>query len=141
MSQPAPSSTTIAPIWVGVGFAVLSIALLIYAGMHREMSLPVLVLLMVLLLLGPASGVVAVMSARFPRVLVSALLVLSVASTFATVVLSGGAASPLWVALLIPVCTALLAMPGLPGAGIAAAIWLAYGSMVLVSPPGWRLDA
>ncbi|NTV63796.1 MAG: GAF domain-containing protein [Oscillochloris sp.] len=140
MGQRAPSSAMIAPLWVGVGFGILSVSLLIYAVAVLAAALPILIALAALILVGPAAGMIGVVAHSPWRQLSPALLVLAVALAFLAIVQSGGGVSPLWSALLIPVCTALLTMPGLPGAGIAAAIWLAYGGIIVFVPSAASSD-
>ncbi|NNJ11317.1 GAF domain-containing protein [Chloroflexales bacterium ZM16-3] len=140
MGQRAPSSAVIDPRWVGVGFTVLSASLVVYAGSRLAAGPPVLIPLVALMVIGSAAGMVGVAAKGRTRTVAQALLVLAVGLAFLAIIQSGGAASPLWLTLLIPICAALLSMPGLPGAGVAAAIWLLNGGLVLISPPDQRLD-
>ncbi|WP_129629763.1 ATP-binding protein [Candidatus Oscillochloris fontis] len=130
------SSTLINPIWVGVGFGILSISLLLYAIVQIETSLSTLISLLMLSLVGPGAGMVALIGGVPMRRSAYVLLVAAVGLAFGVIMLSGGGDSPLWPALLLPISAALLIMPGLPGAGLAAAIWLAYGGISLLGPAG-----
>ncbi len=131
---------TIDPRWVGFGFAVFALALLVYALASATTSLA-LAALLAFAALAPALGLLTAPRRAGRRLLALALLVGCVALAFAVVAASGGAASPLWPALLPPIFATLLLLPGRPGVGITAAIWLGYGAFTLVAPPDERLPA
>ncbi|EFO80592.1 multi-sensor signal transduction histidine kinase [Oscillochloris trichoides DG-6] len=135
-SQYPSSPTLINPIWVGVGFGILSISLLLYAIVQLTPNPVTLISLLLLCLVGPAAGMLGVMDGVAIRRSAYILLVAAVGLAFGVIMLSGAGASPLWPALLLPISAALLIMPGLPGAGLAAAIWLAYGAVSLIGPAG-----
>jgi K+-sensing histidine kinase KdpD len=130
----------IGPRWVSLGFAVFALVLLAYA---LALSVPPLAgaALGAYAVAAPALGWLVAPAGAARRALAVALLVTCVALAFAAVVPSGGALSPLWPALLPPILAAVLLLPGLPGAGVASAIWLAYGASVLAAPPAAHLDA
>jgi signal transduction histidine kinase len=123
--------------WVGVGFGVLALALLLYAVTMLLAPLPV-GLLVALALAAPALGLQSAPRSQGQRRLALALLLACTGLAFGAVATSGGSASPLWPALALPSLGALLLLPGMPGSGTLAAIWLAYGALVLRAPPAER---
>ncbi|GAB4440709.1 MAG: hypothetical protein OHK0015_37080 [Chloroflexi bacterium OHK40] len=141
-TTPATRETqpTIDPRWVGLGFACFALALLAYALAHAVPALA----LAALVAHGAASVALGLLSApRWPgqRRLALALLVGCATLALCAVALSGAAASPLWPTLIPPIFAALLLLPGPPGAGVAAALWLAYGAILLSAPADARLAA
>jgi signal transduction histidine kinase len=129
ISNPA----SIDPRWVGLGFAVFTLALLTYALVWPAPT-PVLLCLLGLVLVAPPLGLLSAAHRGARRILALILFLFTVALALAAIVLSGGAASPLWPVLIMPVFAALLLLPGPPGAGVAAAIWLGYGALILRLP-------
>lgn len=130
----------IGPRWVSLGFLVFALVLLAYA---LALSVPPVAgaALGAYAVAAPALGWLTAPASAARRVLAVALLVACAALAFAALAASGGLASPFWPALLPPVLAALLLLPGFAGAGVASAIWLAYGAYVLAAPPPVRLGA
>ncbi|NTU85941.1 MAG: hypothetical protein HGA45_42540, partial [Chloroflexales bacterium] len=131
---------TVDPRWVGLGFAVFALALLVYA-LAVAAPWPAVAALLAFMAASVALGLLSAAPGRPRRLIALALLVACVALAFVAVAASGWAASPLWPALIPPILAALLLLPGPPGPGIAAAIWLGYGALVLVAPPEQRAAA
>ncbi|NJN17028.1 MAG: GAF domain-containing protein [Oscillochloris sp.] len=131
--------TTIDPRWVGGGFAAFVAILLVYALVLVPAPAPRLALLGLAITVPVCGGLIADRRLWWRRL---ALVLLALATGFGllAVGLSGGIASPLWPAVLLPVLAALLMLPGLPGAGAAAAIWLGYGSLLLFTSSEQRLS-
>lgn len=138
----ADHPATVDPRWVGLGFAVFVLALLAYAWARLDRSsLLALFPLLGMLAVAPGLGLLSASQQGGRRVVALGLLIGCVVLVFLAIGLSGAAGSPLWAALFIPICAALLLLPGPPGAGVAAALWLAYGAFVFVAPPALQIDA
>lgn len=131
---------SIDPRWVGLGFAVCALAL-VSAAVAWQVAFPLLFALGALLLIAPFLGLLSAPTRPPLRIAALILLLGATASALATVVLSGGIGSPFWPALIIPIFAALLLARGAAGTGIAAAIWLGYGTLILLSAPHDRFDA
>lgn len=134
------ATAAIDPRWVGLGFVVLMLALLVYAMTAAAVPPPALAALAALLALAGPAGLLSAPRRPRTRRLALGLLLLGSGLALGAVALSGGMGSPLWPALLLPVFSALLLLPGLAGSGIAAAIWLGYGLLLAWAPPAQRLD-
>jgi PAS domain S-box-containing protein len=133
------AAPTIDPRWVGLGFAFFALALLSYTLAHTTPT-AALLLTFAFALAAPFLGLLTAPRDRARRLLALALLLLCIAVAFSVIALSGAAASPLWPTLIPPIFAALLLLPGMPGAGVAAAIWLSYGVLALVASPALRLE-
>ncbi len=133
------SPPSIEPRWVSLGFALFALALLAYT---LALAAPPEAggAIFALALAAPFLGLLTAPRSRGRRRLAIALLIGCVALAFSAIALSGATTSPLWPALIPPLFAALLLLPGLPGAGVAAGLWLGYGALALVSPPAVRLD-
>jgi signal transduction histidine kinase/GAF domain-containing protein len=130
---------TIGPHWVGFGFGVLTLVLIVYAA-ALGLPTPALLALAGLALVAPALGLLIAPPMRGERLAAIGLLIGCVSLAFGAIAASGGAASPLWPALVVPLVGALLLLPERAGAGIAAGLWLAYGAFVPLAPPVVRLE-
>ena len=130
---------TVAPRWVGLGFAVFALALLAYALAYAPPA--AVAPLAALAVAAPALGLLSASRGRAARLAAVGALVACVGLAFAAVAASGGAGSPLWPALIPALFGALLLLPGPAGRGVAAAIWLAYGGLALAAPPEARVAA
>lgn len=127
------------PRWVGLGFAIFGLALGAFAATAAPPA--AFVPLTLLIVAAPALGLLSAPRGRRERTAALGLLLVCLALAFAVVAASGWAASPLWPALVPPLFAALLLLPGAPGRGVAAAIWLAYGALALVGSPGAMVEA
>jgi signal transduction histidine kinase len=133
MPTTSPTPASIDPRWVGLGFAVFTLTLITYALVWPAQPL-VLLCLIGLVIVAPALGLLSAPRRPSQRAVAVGTLVLTVALALTTIAASGGVDSPLWSVLIIPIFAALLIIPGPPGAGVAAAIWLGYGALVFSAP-------
>lgn len=144
--ESAPTTSSLAaihPRWTGLGFGTFAGILLFYelALMlgQIEWQTPTLWLLLALVCAAPLTGALLTPRTRWQRIGGQALIVIDAALTLSLIVFScrGSVAcaaytSPFWIALLIPMLAALLLMPHSSGIGIAVAIWLGYGGLILI---------
>ncbi|HMQ35615.1 MAG TPA: hypothetical protein PKD53_33210, partial [Chloroflexaceae bacterium] len=89
---------TVAPRWVGLGFAVFALALLAYALAYAPPA--AVAPLAALAVAAPALGLLSASRGRAARLAAVGALVACVGLAFAAVAASGGAGSPLWPALI-----------------------------------------
>lgn len=149
MASKAASATTNAPAridprWVSLGYGGFVLALLLYELAHTTPVVyltPTLALLLLLQIVAPLTGLFVAPRAIWQRIYALALIILNLGLSMGLVALSGGYASPLWAALLVPLLTLLLLLPGPRGRGAAAAVWFSYGAFVLLAPPTLRAEA
>ncbi len=137
-----PSITTISDLldrrWVSLGYAAFSLALLVLAALQVANTIaqfPVALFLGTLLLAAPLTGALLgrKRTAR-GRALARALLLIDALAAIGLIAVTGGAASPLWVALLLVSTAAPLLLPGRWAAGLLVAVWLADGVFLLNVP-------
>src|SRR6186713_932013 len=109
MIQPKPSTAVIGDLldrrWVGIGYATFALALLVLTALpvaSMVVRMPVVLFMATLLLAAPATGVLLGRGrrARGSRPAL-ALLLLDGLAALGLIAVTGGANSPLWVALLL----------------------------------------
>ncbi len=148
MAQPESTPTTsslaaIHPRWTGLGFGTFAGILLFYelALMpgRIEWQAPTFWLLLAFLCTAPLTGALLAPRTSWQRRGGQMLIVIDAALSLSLIVFScrGSVAcaaytSPFWTALLIPMLAALLLMPHSSGIGVAVAIWLSYGALILI---------
>ncbi len=143
-SVPTTSSlSVIHPRWTGLGFGMFATILLVYelALMPGPINwqAPTLWLLLAFVCAAPLTGVLLVPRTRWQWIVGQALMVIDAALALSLIglrcyglVACAVYTSPFWIALLIPMLAALLLMPHRSGIGIAVAIWLGYGALMLI---------
>lgn len=150
MAQSARPATTrdtvkLDPRWISLAFVAFTGVLLVYelaratpAIAPPVSKLPLLVLLSATALL---SGSLIAARRGWQRRLALGLLLGNTVLSLVIIALDGGIGSPFWVALFIPLLTALLLTPGRAGIGTAAAIWCGYGALIWLAPAAEQVAA
>jgi PAS domain S-box-containing protein len=95
---------------------------------------PTLLLLLALLLVAPLSAFTLAPRSSRQRLLALGLLVATYGLALALVLASGGYASPFWLAVALPMISALLLLPQSRGVLLALAMWGGYGLFALLAP-------
>lgn len=132
--------------WVGPIYAMFAVGLLMLATLQRAQQIvqvpPALALLVVLLIAAPLTGMLLVSgSTARAHPLALPLLLVDAAAAIGLVALTGGAGSPLWVALLVVSTAAPLLLPGRWAALLLAFVWLSFGLLTLQAPAPELFDA
>jgi PAS domain S-box-containing protein len=130
-----PTITTISDLldrrWVSLGYTAFSLALLVLAALqvaNTVAQFPVALFLGILLLAAPLTGALLgrKRTAR-GRALAPTLLLVDALAAIGLIAVTGGAASPMWVALLLVSTAAPLLLPGRWAAVLLVTVWLADG--------------
>jgi PAS domain S-box-containing protein len=150
MATHDPPTLTLASLldrrWISLGYSAFALALLLLATMQRATliaGLPVALLLLTIL------AVAALLTGRMlgrgravgRRPLALALLLVDALVALALIAVTGGHASPLWVALLVVSTAAPLLLPGRWAARLLVGVWCADALFVLGAPEGELLAA
>lgn len=140
-STTPPTTFTLAnidPRWVGLAYGLFALVLLVYELSLRPVAAgwpgPTVLLLLAFFLTAPLTGALLSPQTLWQRISGQMLIVVDTALALGIIALSGGHASPFWMALVIPMLTALLLLPRSAGVGVAAAVWLGYGALALLGP-------
>ncbi len=138
-----PTNLTLAnidPRWVSMAYGLFALVLLVYELSLRSvvrasgLPPPTVLLLLAFLFTAPLTGALLSPQTTWQYLSGQLFIVVDTALVLGIIALSGGHASPFWMALLIPMLTALLILPRPAGVGVAAAIWLGYGALALLGP-------
>jgi PAS domain S-box-containing protein len=140
--RPKPTTTTIGDLldrrWVGLGYAAFALALLVLAALpvaNVVVRFPVAIFMIVLALAAPITGVLLGRGRRARgRPLAIGLLVVDALAALGLIAVTGGASSPLWVALLLVSTATPLLLRGRLAAGLLLAVWLADALFLLSVP-------
>ncbi len=123
---------------VSFTYAIFALILLIYEIMlvagDLSWSSPRLLCLLAFLVTAPLTGALLVPHTRRQRIGELVFIVVDTALVIGLIAISGGMLSPYWIALLVPMVSAML-LPRTAGLGIAAAIWLGYAAFLVWLPP------
>ncbi len=145
MLKPTATERLFNPRWIGPIYAGFASALLLLAVVQQPAlvaQLPLAQALFALLLAAAlATGALIVQGreGRWRRLALPLLLV-DAAAGLGLVALTGGAASPLWVALLVVSTAAPLLLGGRTTMLLLAGVWLLDGLFLLALPPGAGLE-
>jgi signal transduction histidine kinase len=140
--RPKPSTATLSDLlnrrWVGLGYATFALALLVLASLpvaNVVVEFPVALFLIVLLIAAPVTGLLLSRGRRVrgsaPAV---ALLLLDGLAALGLIAVTGGASSPMWVALLLVSTATSLLLRGRWAVGLLLVIWLIDGLFLLDVP-------
>ncbi|HJZ45866.1 MAG TPA: ATP-binding protein [Roseiflexaceae bacterium] len=149
MIHPKPSTAVIGDLldrrWVGLGYATFALALLVLASLpvaNVVVQMPVGLFLVALLVAAPLNGMLLVRGRRAhnsaPAVL---LLLVDGLAALGLIGVTGGAYSPLWVALLLVSTATPLLLRGPGAAGLLLLVWLADGLFLLAVPQAELIPA
>jgi signal transduction histidine kinase len=149
MSAQKPASLVLGSLldrrWVSLGYAVFALSLLLLATIQRPEAiagLPVaLLLLIVLAIAAPLTGLMLGRGRAVAQQLLILLLLVDALAALGLIAATGGYTSPLWVALLVVSTAAPLLLRGRWAAGLVAAVWLADALFILQAPPQDLLPA
>ena len=144
MIGPRPTTTTVSELlgrrWVGLAYSAFALALLVLAMLQVANTIGqflVATCLIVLVIAAPLTGMLLSQGRRTRgRPLTLALLVVDALAALGLIAATGGAASPMWVALLLVSTATPLLLRGRWAAGLLLAVWLADGLFLLAVPPG-----
>jgi signal transduction histidine kinase len=142
--HPKPSSNALGDLlgrrWVGLGYSAFALALLVLAALqvaNLTGQASVVAYLVVLAATAPLTGMLLSRGGRARgRPLALALLLIDALAALGLIAETGGAASPMWVALLLASTATPLLLRGRAAAGLLLAVWLADGLFLLAAPPG-----
>src|SRR3954447_14943658 len=142
MIQPKPSTAMIGDLldrrWVGIGYASFALALLVLTALpvaNIVVQMPVALFMGTLLLAAPVTGILLGRGRRARgSVPALALLLLDGIAALGLIAVTGGADSPLWVALLLVWTATPLLLRGRSASGLLLLIWLADGLFLLGLP-------
>ncbi|MBK9711639.1 MAG: GAF domain-containing protein [Kouleothrix sp.] len=142
MIRPKPSTTVIGDLlgrrWVGFGYATFALAVLVLAALpvaNVVMRFPVALFMIALALATPATGMLLGRGRRARnRPLALALLLVDGLAALGLIAVTGGASSPLWVALMLVSTATPLLLRGRWAAGLLGGVWLADGLFLLYVP-------
>ncbi|HEU5098993.1 MAG TPA: ATP-binding protein [Roseiflexaceae bacterium] len=149
MIHPKPSTAVLGDLldrrWVGLGYATSALALLVLAALpvaNLVVQMPVALFLITLLIAAPITGVLLGRGRR-SRGRAPALSVLLVdgLAALGLIAVTGGAHSPLWVALLLVSTATPLLLHGRWAAGLLLLVWLADGLFLLAVPQAELIPA
>jgi PAS domain S-box-containing protein len=140
--RPKPTSTAISELlgrrWVGLGYSAFALALLVLAALQITSivgELQVALCLIVLAIAAPLTGMLLTRGrSTRGRALALALLVVDALAALWLIGMTGGAESPMWVALLLASTATPLLLRGRWAAGLLLAVWLADGLFLLAVP-------
>lgn len=135
------------PRWTSLGYGLF--ALTLFAFNFRSLppetqvdwSSPRMLLLVAFLITAPLAGALLAPLSTWQRAAGLTLMLLNVALSVGLTAVSGGIGSPFWISFFLPMFAALLLLPRAGGIGVAAAIWLSYGALLLITPPEVRQAA
>lgn len=149
MIRPKPDTTTISSLldrrWVYIGYVAFALAPLALATLQAADTIvrfPTALFLLILLICAPLTGLLLgrARTARV-RVLAPLLLMTEALAALGLIAVTGGASSPLWVALLLVSTAAPLLLKGRWAAGLLAAVWLADGLFLFETPDAALMPA
>lgn len=136
---------SINPRWISLGYGVFAVIMLLYGlsltPAQASWYSPPLMLLLAFVFAAPLTGALLAPRAYWQRLYGLALIIIDTALVLGIVALSGGYASPFWVALFIPILSVLPLFSIAAGVGITTAIWSGYGAFVLLAPPALQREA
>lgn len=143
MIQPKPPAGSLGGLlthrWVALGYAAFALALLVLATLQLSTiagELLVALCLIVLAIAAPLIGILLGQGRRGrQRPLAYVLLTIEAAAALGLVAVTGGATSPMWVALLLVSTAAPLLLRGRAAAGMLLGVWLLDGLFLLQAPP------
>jgi PAS domain S-box-containing protein len=132
--------------WISLGYSVFALALLLLATMQRlDMIAGLPAALVLLAVLGVAAPLTGLLLGRGRAVgrqpLTLALLVVDALAALGLIAVTGGYASPLWVALLVVSTAAPLLLPGRWAAALLVVVWFANAMFLLGAPPAELVPA
>jgi PAS domain S-box-containing protein len=147
--RPKPSTAVIGDLldrrWVGLGYATFALALLVLASLpvaNIVVQMPVALFLSTLLIAAPLTGMLLGRGRRARgRAPAVALLLIDGLAALGLIAVTGGADSPLWVALLLVSTATPLLLRGRWAAGLLLLVWLADGLFLLGVPRAELLPA
>ncbi len=126
--------------WVGLGYSIFALALLVLAALQIANTIGeflVTTCLIVLAIAAPLTGILLSQGRRKRgRPATLALLVVDALAALGLIAATGGAASPMWVALLLVSTATPLLLRGRWAAGLLVAVWLGDGLFLLAVPAG-----
>ncbi|HNP72216.1 MAG TPA: ATP-binding protein [Kouleothrix sp.] len=142
MIRPKPSVSSFSGLltrrWVALGYATFALALLVLASIQVANTvgqLSVALFLIVLVIAAPLTGMFLGRGRRErQRPLALGLLLAETAAALGLIALTGGARSPMWVALLLVSTATPLLLRGRWAAGLLVLVWLADGLFLLRVP-------
>ncbi|MBK9943990.1 MAG: GAF domain-containing protein [Kouleothrix sp.] len=143
MIGPKPSHTLLGGRltrrWVALGYATFALSLLVLAAIQLANTLSQLYVacfLLVLVITAPLTGILLGHGRRQRnRPLVVALLLIEALAALGLIAVTGGAGSPMWVALLLVSTATPLLLRGRWAGALLLAVWLADGMFLINVPP------
>jgi PAS domain S-box-containing protein len=149
MIRPKPSTAVLGDLldrrWVGMGYATFALALLVLTALpvaNVVIRMPVVLFMATLLIVAPVTGVLLGRGRRARgSVAALALLLVDGLAALGLIAVTGGANSPLWVALLLVSTATPLLLRGRWAAGLLVLVWLADGLFLLALPQAELISA
>jgi PAS domain S-box-containing protein len=147
--HPKPSTAVLGDLldrrWVGLGYTTSALALLVLAALpvaNLVVQMPVALFLITLLIAAPVTGVLLGRGRQARgRAPALGLLLLDGLAALGLIAVTGGAHSPLWVALLLVSTATPLLLRGRWAAGLLLLVWLADGMFLLFVPQAELIPA
>jgi PAS domain S-box-containing protein len=131
--------------WVGLGYSAFALALLVLAALQVANTISqflVATCLVILAIAAPLTGTLLSQGRRKRgRPLTMALLIVDALAALGLIAATGGAVSPMWVALLLVSTATPLLLRGRWAAGLLLLVWLADGLFLLAVPAGEFIPA